>query len=280
MIPNPLCIYHHDCADGVAAAWAVREYYAGQVDFWPGVYGDAPPDVTGREVVIVDFSYPRDALIEMAAKACRVLVIDHHKTAREELIDLPANVHTLFDTESCGAMIAWANFHTGTMAPLLFDYIQDRDLWRWKVPGSREVTAAIYSHPLTIDTMADLIKTPIPTLLRDGAALVRKQQRDIEAIVRNAVRYIAFGELSVPAANVPWFLASEVAGELAKGQPFAAAYHDDADGRKWSLRSTPEGADVESIARALGGGGHRHAAGFRQTRDEALEVEIMGGFLA
>lgn len=51
---------------------------------------------------------------------------------------------------------------------------------------------------------------------------------------------------------------------LAEGEDFAAVFHEGADGwRHWSLRSKPGGADVSEIARAYGGGGHKHAAGFR-----------------
>lgn len=71
--------------------------------------------------------------------------------------------------------------------------------------------------------------------------------------------------------------ASDVAGKLADGHAFAATYYDDTDGRRWSLRSTPEGADVSQIAEAFGGGGHKHAAGFRMTREEAIDFEIHGG---
>ena len=49
------------------------------------------------------------------------------------------------------------------------------------------------------------------------------------------------------------------------GEPFAASYYDVKDGRIYSLRSQPEGIDVSEIAKAMGGGGHKHAAGFKIT---------------
>jgi hypothetical protein len=54
-----LCVYHHPCADGHTAAWAVWRRFGSAVKFHPGVHGQPPPDVTGEHVVIVDFSYPR-----------------------------------------------------------------------------------------------------------------------------------------------------------------------------------------------------------------------------
>jgi len=42
--------------------------------------------------------------------------------------------------------------------------------------------------------------------------------------------------------------------------PFVVVVTDDP--QKVSLRSRPDGADVSEIAKKLGGGGHKHAAGF------------------
>lgn len=47
------------------------------------------------------------------------------------------------------------------------------------------------------------------------------------------------------------------------GARVAACYWDTPEGRVFSLRSTDTGPDVSEIAKAYGGGGHAHAAGFR-----------------
>jgi oligoribonuclease NrnB/cAMP/cGMP phosphodiesterase (DHH superfamily) len=276
----PLCIYHHACADGVAAAWAVREHYrlkGSDVEFFPGIYDEAPPDVTGRDVIMVDFSYKRPVLLQMAEQANSLLVIDHHKTAMQDIIDLPFSIDLEFSLNHSGAMLAWNRFHPGQDAPLLFDHIQDHDLWRFALSHTREITAAVYSHPITPTNFGDLINAGIRSLIAEGISLLRKQRHDIDAIIRDAVRQMRFGETLVPAANVPWMYASDVAGILAEGQPFAVTYYDDAKGRRFSLRSTPDGADVSTIAEAFGGGGHEHAAGFRMTREEAIDFEVAGG---
>lgn len=272
-----LCIYHHGCADGVAAAWAVFMAFrdAGfDIEFHPGIYGEEPPDVTGREVILVDFSYRRDVLLKMVEQSFCITILDHHKTAMEDLINLPERVEVIFDIDRSGAMIAWHKFHSDRPAPPLFDHIQDRDLWRFQLSGTREITAAVYSHELKPETFGELVFAGCDSLLAEGRSIVRKQQNDIAAIIRDATRFMTFGTIRVPAANVPWMYASDVAGELAKGHPFACTYYDDATGRRFSLRSTPDGLDVSQIAAAFGGGGHKHAAGFRMTREQALDFEV------
>ena len=97
-------------------------------------------DVKGKNVIIVDFSYPRDVLIKMAEDADSIIVLDHHKTAEENLKGLD---FCIFDMTRSGAVMAWEHFHGKGNTPLLFQYIQDRDLWQWKLPQSKEFSAGL-----------------------------------------------------------------------------------------------------------------------------------------
>ena len=171
-----LCIYHGNCADGFGAAWAVRKAL-GDIDFHPGVYQDPPPDVTGRDVLMVDFSYKRPVLEEMIQKARTILILDHHKTAAEDLAGLPPPLdgpydasgmyewakqcngpplHALFDMERSGAGITWDYFFPDTPRPRLIDHIEDRDLWRFNLPGTRQIQAAVFSYPYDFEVWDDL----------------------------------------------------------------------------------------------------------------------------
>lgn len=64
---KPLVIYHANCADGFTAAWAVRQ--AMDADFHPGVYGEPPPELSGRDLVLVDFCYPPAVMQALQWKA-------------------------------------------------------------------------------------------------------------------------------------------------------------------------------------------------------------------
>jgi oligoribonuclease NrnB/cAMP/cGMP phosphodiesterase (DHH superfamily) len=149
----PLCIYHGNCADGFTAAWVVNKWYGeGHIDrepmeFHPGVYQEPPPDVAGRDVIMVDFSYKRPVLEEMAKKANSILILDHHKTAQEDLAEPIEGVVVEFDLERSGAMMAWNHYFPGKLAPRLIEHVQDRDLWRFNLPLTRDIQAAIFSYP-------------------------------------------------------------------------------------------------------------------------------------
>lgn len=52
-----------------------------------------------------------------------------------------------FDMNRSGSQMAWDYFFPDFARPAMIDYIADRDLWRFKLPGSREIAAVLFSHP-------------------------------------------------------------------------------------------------------------------------------------
>lgn len=268
-----VCIYHGNCADGFGAAWVVRKAL-GDIDFYPGKYQEPPPDVTGRDVVMVDFSYKRPVLLEMAQKANSILILDHHKTAVEDLVDLPANVTAKFDMNHSGAMLTWEHFFPGDTPPKLLLHIEDRDLWRFALQNTRQIQANVFSYPYDFQVWDTLMETAPEKLAVDGEAIERKHFKDIRELLGVTTRDMVICGYCVPVANLPYTMSSDAGHELAKGQPFAACYWDTPDGRVFSLRSSDDGVDVSKVAKQYGGGGHRNAAGFKVTFSIAEAFEI------
>ena len=265
---KPLVVYHAGCQDGFTAAWAAWEVLGETADYLPASYGGAPPEVVGREVFLLDFSYKRSA-VEKLLESNPVTVLDHHRTAWEELGDLSRDgFRFVFDNERSGAALAWEFFHPGKKVPALVRYVQDRDLWRWQEPCSREVNAWLGTqrHDFANWNRVARELDHYPNWLAvipEGMAVLRYQGQIVDAHVRQAVEVTIAGHM-VLACNATTMM-SEVAGKLAEGRPFGATWRDRPNGlRSWSLRSTPEGVDVAAVARSLGGGGHRHAAGFEE----------------
>ena len=286
-----ICIYHGNCADGFTAAWAAYCRLGNEVEFVPGVYGENPPDVTGADVILVDFSYKRDVLLQMADTARSVLVLDHHKTAQNDLAGLCTprrgwsdHVHEAtywdsekegpyirveFDMTRSGAQMAW-DYFIGGKRPLLVDYVGDRDLWKFDLPMSREISAWVFSHDCDFQTWNNLnarlrTQKDVHRAAEMGGAILKKHDKDIRELLKSTRREMVIGGQRVPVANLPYTMASDAAGAMASddGVPFAATYFDAPDGRRFSLRSRGDGgADVSEIAARYGGGGHRNAAGF------------------
>lgn len=267
MIPN-ICVYHGSCDDGFGAAYAVWKKYGNSVLYYAGVYGLSPPDVTGLDVAIVDFSYKRPIMVELASKAKSILVLDHHKTAQADLEGLSVecpNVTVEFDMERSGAVMAWQYFHPDTELPKFFEYLQDRDLWTKRLPGVDEFTAALRSYPQDFKEWDRLCSGFVTDLIQEGMSIQRYYRTLVEQAKKHAfIREIA--GYKVPVVNASLFMSSEVAGELAEGHPFSAVYAETEKTVIWSLRSRGDGIDVSEVAKKFGGGGHKNAAGFTVPR--------------
>ncbi len=268
-----ICIYHGNCADGFGAAWAVRKAL-GDIEFFPGVYQSPPPDVGGKDVVMVDFSYKRPVLDQMAADARSILIIDHHKTAAEDLVNLPENVVCKFDMNHSGAMLTWNHFFPSDPPPTLLLHIEDRDLWRFALQNTRQIQANVFSYPYDFQVWDKLMAADLSLLASEGEAIERKHFKDINELVGVTARDMLIGGHRVPVANLPYTLVSDAAHKLAKGKPFAACYWDTPKGRVFGLRSDENGIDVSEVAKQYGGGGHRNAAGFTVSFNIAMAFEI------
>lgn len=279
---KPLVIYHGNCADGFSAAWCFWRKFKDDVEYHAGVYQQDPPDVTDRDVYLVDFSYKRPVVEDMLTKAKSVTLIDHHKSAIEDLRPLfaqdswtgePKQLAHFTDLDRSGSTLAWDYLFPGEDRPLLLGHVEDRDLWRFKLPGTREIQAFVFSHDYTFemwDTLMSADQVELLKMTAAGAAIERKHHKDIAELVGVCKRRMVIAGHDVPVASLPYTMGSDAGHLMAKGEKFSACYWDTADGRVFGLRSEEGGFDVSEIAKQYGGGGHVRAAGFKVPRDHQL----------
>lgn len=289
-----LCIYHGNCADGFAAAWVVRKWMlencpSETMDYYPGVYQEPPPNCKGYDVVIVDFSYKRPVMEKILEECESLIWIDHHQTAIADMWGfgiLSSKFISCTNLNFSGAMLTWLHYFPGRNPPQLLKHIEDRDLWRFKLPGTREIQANVFSYPYDFKIWDTLMDIPTVELLRDGAAIERKHFKDVDELIKVTVRPMLIGTTRVPVCNLPYTMASDAGHTLCKmwelgelknldfhpgfQKPFAATYYDKSAQRVFSLRSLEGGEDVSLIAKQYGGGGHKHAAGFAVPKDSEL----------
>jgi oligoribonuclease NrnB/cAMP/cGMP phosphodiesterase (DHH superfamily) len=275
---KPIVIYHKNCADGVAAAWCFWNKFKDSMEYYEGVYGNTTPDITDRDVYLVDFSYKRDVVETICKFANNVILIDHHISALEDLWDLPAKYDNFSLANSTkkhsGARLAWDYVKSITkhdeVRPRLLNHVEDRDLWKFELQYTREIMMAVFSYPLTIEMFDELQKYDIQDLIAEGRTLLRKQKQDIDLLIKTTERSMEIGDVLVKAYNVNYFFASDLGDIQSVDQPFIATYYDTKNSRVFSLRSKDTGFDVSKIAAIYGGGGHRNAAGFKVDRSHPL----------
>lgn len=258
-------VLYHDDADGFGAAYAIWKYdrAQGRVDdrlYIPVNHGQPVPPLPEdtRSLFVVDFSYDRATCDALFARYPDFLVLDHHKTAKDTLEDA---IYARFDMNKSGAVLAWQYFHQDAPIPALLAYVQDRDLWRWALPQSEEVSLYLHTLPRCFDLWDkfDLQQAKI-----QGSAIKQYKDQLLEDIAKHAFA-TTFDGHPVVAVTTP-VLTSELGNLLCRRHPEAAfaVMVNSQDPRlptKVSLRSV--GAfDVSAIAKNHGGGGHRNAAGF------------------
>lgn len=261
---NTICIYHGNCADGFASAWIVNKF-VNNIEFHAGFYGDPIPDVKDKDVIIADFSYKRPVMINIIELAKSVLIIDHHTSAQDDLKDLDkySNVKMIFDMKHSGCMLTWNYFFPSVEPPQLLKHIEDRDLWIFQYPDTKYVSTALFSYEYDFAIWTELMNTSIGHLINEGIILDRKHMKDIHELIKRTQREVEIEGFKVPIANLPYTMCSDAGAILAKDKPFSITYYDAIDGRVFSLRSSENGEDVSKIAVKFGGGGHKHAAGFK-----------------
>jgi nanoRNase/pAp phosphatase (c-di-AMP/oligoRNAs hydrolase) len=255
-----IIIYHANCYDGLTAAWIARQKIPGALV--AAKYGDTPPNVKDRNVWILDFSYPRAVMEWMNSEAKSLTVLDHHKTAQENCKGLG---FCNFDMERSGCRMAWAHFFPDDQCPEWIKRVEDRDLWRFKYPDTKDVHAYIASIPMEINNWDAINETSIESMVVKGSAIRRYIETYIEKACQEVRQIITSDGHIVSVLNIPYQNASETASAMLELHPeaqFSMSYFQRKDGCwQYSLRSRSE-FDVSAIAKSFGGGGHAQAAGF------------------
>jgi len=268
---STIVLYHSNCPDGFTAAWAIWKSLP-SATFIPVSHGEEPPtDLDNKDVVIVDYCYPREVLLALATKASSLTVLDHHLSSMRLCGDLSFCV---FDMNRSGAGMAWDFFHPNHTRPPLVDYVEYRDLGnaftKKEHPWDHylEIMAALDSYNRDFETWDFLNKALLSTqtraeLIAEGKGILRYQKRLVDQLVANADEINIEGYL-VKSVNTP-VLMSEVAGRLASSSDlFGAAWYQTNEEVKFSLRAAKDSnIDVATIASHFGGGGHAKAAGFK-----------------
>jgi uncharacterized protein len=277
-------VHHSNCPDGFGSAWLLAQHLLGPTEIVAASYGDAPPEVDGHDVYCVDFCFEAPDLVTLANHARTLTILDHHQTAlgyvdaagipmfgsvkeylsEHDSIGVPGakcQVKAIVDMDRSGVGLVME--YTGAYVPFLA-HVEDRDLWRFNLPYTAEVFAAVTSRPYTTEAWDWMESVPLEDLITEGKAIQRYRDKLIADTVATAWRG------TLPTGHDTWMVASpyaigsDVAGELAKRDPegFAAYYVHYGNRVRFGLRSGPDGVDVAKIAEVLGGGGHQHASGF------------------
>lgn len=196
-------LYHKSCPDGEVSKYLYKKYISdncleGQWQFYGMAAGSSGPEVltpedyTNMTVLMLDCSFVRDNLIKIASFARSITILDHHKSAQDQIgietvMSMPNNnVHVIFDMERCGGQITSDYFFPLQPRLWFVDLIGDRDLWRFKDSRTKAFYAYMTMHNMHngkgFRELQEYNDTQIAELCEKGGSYLVCQDKEVETI--------------------------------------------------------------------------------------------------
>ena len=269
-----MLLYHGDCVDGFTSAFICYFFMKTQnkrkkVKFIPCQYQKAPPNVSGHNVLICDFSFKFDTTKRLIGNSNKIGIIDHHASAEKELKNIDSR-YKYFDKKHSGAYLTWCYFFDEKSMPNFILYVEDNDLGKRILNGTKEFSSYVYSLHKTFDYYEKLMDNAFieKTVIPIGEGMLKQSETFInETVKKIAMQFMLIDSnlYFVGTVNTA-VLKSEIGNamfDFYSNANFSACYSQNTyTGETYiSLRSNDSSTDVEAIASKFGGGGHRNAAG-------------------
>lgn len=294
---KPLLIYHFPCDDGFASALAFWLKYKIDIEYCGRDHSDpieTLPDVTGRDVFIVDFSFKPEVMKDISLKAKRLVWLDHHKTSFDITVGegpladdtvykwkgkspKSGDIEVILDNRKSGCILAWEYLFPDQPIPLMFKYIDDIDRWAKRYESSMFFSRYLRTKDFLFDEWYNLLLAEtdpgrFKDILVTGETLQRAFEKHVSSIIKNKREnsLVLPPELEMGIAptkylvcNCPSIFASDVGALLAEESgTFGMTWSLKRNGKIGCQLRSKGDFDVSAIAKMYGGGGHKNAAGF------------------
>ena len=263
-----IIVIYHDDLDGFTGAWAAWKKLKDKAEYMELGYDTKNYDflfrLQDKDIYMVDCSLNMREMLRLASKN-KVILIDHHFSSKEKADLLPGSV---FDDKHSGASLSWKYFHGENKAPLIVNYVQDYDLWKFKLPRTRELMAVLnlYSFNFKVwDKAAKMFqdKNKRKELVKKGQAIV-DYQKSLIGELSNKGQEVIFEGCDAIAVNSP-ILSSEIGNHIytKTGKIGIVWSYKGKDRPKIHVSLRGDGKiNLSELAKKYGGGGHKAAAGF------------------
>lgn len=285
-------IYHKRCYDGFTGFLILHN--SNTIKKTARIYPDVPnaihlpPNIQGKNVIIIDVAYKYEVLREIVRRASYVTFIDHHITIRDDVKKIQnefKNITVYYDEKKSGATLTWNFFNSKKKIPLFIKYIEDNDIGKWLMPNVYEFISALFVKFNPSPSISNLknwnklysIKK-VKELIKSGKIYMEYKQSllnehgkrfSIEKFPSEKIysQYPEFftkpGQYVVAVyCGTPAPSASDVAKKILKEYKcdFFISWVLNLDRREYVLTFRSKKVDVGNIAKIFNGGGHTLAA--------------------
>jgi oligoribonuclease NrnB/cAMP/cGMP phosphodiesterase (DHH superfamily) len=277
-----IVMFHYPCQDGLASAY-IAHMYNHNIELYPIQHGISIDinRLKNKKVIMCDYSPSVEILDNIEKNVDSICILDHHISAQR---DLTGKEYAIFDMTKSGAGLTWEHFFSEKEMPLWVQYIQDRDLWTWKLVDSRDFTAALFEacSQYKSENFTELFKifdnlsndNNISHYIKTGKELNYILDMKVDNIIDSNKNVYYYENYMIKIIECPYELVSEVGSKITKDNiiDFAALwrYNEKDNIYNVSLRANNK-VDVSIIAKQFGGGGHMNAASFK-SKDHPLDL--------
>jgi len=273
MNSNNILYYHNPCQDGFASMFVANKFLK-DCHIVPYSHGQNIQDIyTGKTIYFLDMA-PSLEVFHKLNKSNRVIILDHHISNYKEYKDImEKNKDIIIKMENSGVGVVWEYF-TDVPMPYFLKLIEDRDLWKFNYPETKEFCEALYFTTSSTDSFSEsmaifdeLYENPekLQYYLNLGKLLVKQKNNKIKYLTDKYIQKVyKYEGHNLCMANVENDLVSDLGNSLSSRPEcdFAILWRYDHEYEKYNLsfRSTDK-VDVSEICKKFGGGGHKNAAG-------------------
>ncbi len=259
---NIVVIYHNDL-DGFGAAWAAWKKFGNKAKYLASDYTmPVHRGLKNKEIYFLDFCYALSEMKKLKKEAKSITIIDHH-ISKKSVLKIADNYS--YNVNNSGAVLAWKYFYPQKPIPKLLFYIEDDDLYQFKMPFTKKLIAFLNFCDLKFflwNKIADDFENfkKRKAYIKKGEILLKYEEIITRHLISHVIK-IKFNGYNALVVNSPVFHSKIGHILVEKNPPIGVVWYQHNGQNVFSLRSNGK-VDVSKIAKKYGGGGHKAAAGF------------------
>jgi oligoribonuclease NrnB/cAMP/cGMP phosphodiesterase (DHH superfamily) len=266
--------YHNPCQDGFASMFVAMKFLK-KCSIYPYSHGqEINTDFEGMTYYFVDMAPSKEIYNKLKINN-NIIILDHHiSNLNDYKEEIKHNKNIIIDLEKSGVGVTWEYFSKEKEMPYFLKLIQDKDLWQFKYPETKEfceglhfTSASTESFGESLELFEELYSNPdkINYYINLGKLLLKQKNNKIKFLTEKYIKKIyKYNSHNVCMANVENELVSDLGNKLSSHDncDFAILWRYDHEHEKYNLsfRSNDK-VDVSQICKKFGGGGHKNAAG-------------------
>jgi hypothetical protein len=227
-------------------------------------------DYRGKNVIFCDFAYPLADMKRLENYVNSYLIVDHHEAIIQSLKILPEE-NKIFNKNKSGVGLVWDLFFPNESFPLFLGYIQDRDLWKYELPNTKEFVTYFYEQKFSFDIWEKYLDIKhVKKAIEIGINWVEHEKVLIDNLISKSplIFHMFNNEIIIVAyVNSP-HLKSDIENAMIQTYPFLDLVviwnYDILENETYMRFRSPEGNNLSlKVAEYFDGGGHPHSAGVK-----------------